>query len=117
MVETRDHFENRLNTLGRKHQKMTHGFTTKIDKNGLLVATPVRRTRIRGMGPVKIFALIAIGFFGFKAFTLASIGPVTYNERLAKLENGTMVEQAGAMLLAIDPVTEAMVGSVAPVVR
>ncbi len=118
MVETRDHFVSRLSNLGRKHAKMTHGYTTKVGKDGLIVASPKRkRTRVRGGGGVKLLLLVAIGFMGFKALTLAAVGPVTYNERLAKLENGTMIEKAGAKALAIDPVTEAVAGSVGPLMR
>jgi hypothetical protein len=61
--------------------------------------------------------MILVGLIGFKAFTLAAVGPVTYNERLSKLENGTVLEQAGAKALAIDPVTEALAEKVGPVLR
>jgi hypothetical protein len=116
MVETHDHFVSRLNTLGRKHAKLTHGYSTKVGKDGLIVVQPKRKTA-RGGGAIKLFLLIAVGFIGFKAFTLAAVGPVTYNERLSKLENGTIIEQAGAKALAIDPVTEAVAGTVGPVLR
>lgn len=117
MVETRDHFVKRLTMLGRKHEKMTHGYTTKVGKDGLLVVKPKRKRSGGGGGLVKLLLLIAIGFIGFKAFALASVGPVTYNERLAKLEKGTMIEQVGAKALAIDPVTEIVADSVGPVLR
>lgn len=116
MVETRDDFAKRLNVLGRKHNKMTNGYTTKVGKDGLIVVKPKRRA-LRGGGAVKLLLLIALGFFGFKAFTLAAVGPVTYNERLSKLENGTVVEQVGAKALAIDPLTAAVADTVGPVMR
>lgn len=117
MVETRDHFAERLGKLGKKHEKMTHGYTTKVGKDGLLVVTPKPRSIIPGGAGVKILLILLVGFIGFKAFTLAAVGPVTYNERLSKLENGTVIEKAGAKALAIDPVTEALAGSVGPVLR
>ena len=116
MVETKDHFAKRLNMLGRKHEKMTHGYTTKVGKDGLLVVTPKRQRRRSG-GAIKLLLLIAVGFIGFKAFTLAAVGPIAYNERLATLENGTIFEKVGAKALAIDPVTEAVADSVGPVLR
>ncbi len=117
MVETHDHFVNRLNTLGRKHAKMTHGYTTKVGKDGLIVVKPKRTRRAPRSGGLKLIFLVAIGFIGFKAFTLATVGPVTYNERLSTLQNGTIIEQAGAKAMAIDPVTEAVAGSVGKIVR
>ena len=115
-VENHDHFVNRLTSLGRKHQKMTHGYTTKVGKDGLIVVKPKRRPA-RGGGALKLVALAVIGLIGFKAFALVSVGPITYNERLAKLEGGTVIEQVGAKALAIDPVTEVIAGSVGPTLR
>ena len=116
MVETHDHFVDRLEALGRKHEKMTHGYYVKLDKNGLLVATPRRPSR-RGLGLMKLLVLVAVGLVAFKTFTLAAYGPVTYNDRLSHLENGTLIEQAGAKVLTIDPVTAALADSVGPILR
>lgn len=115
-VETHDHFIKRLNLLGRKHAQMAHsGYSTKVDRNGLITVKPKRR-RSGGL-PIKGFVMLALCFFGFKAFTLGAVGPVTYNERLAKLENGSVIEQYGAKALAIDPVSQALSGIVAPILR
>lgn len=114
-VETHDHFVKRLNVLGRKHAQMARsGYSTKVGRDGLITVKPKRR---RGGLPIKGLMLLALVFFGFKAFTLGAIGPVTYNERLAKLENGTIVEQYGAKALAIDPVTQAFSGIFAAILR
>jgi hypothetical protein len=117
MVETHDHFVERLDMLGRKHAKITRGYTTKVDKDGLLVATPKRGNLLPGTGVLKLVMLMLIGFLTFKSFALAAFGPVTYNERLSKLQNGTAIEQMGAKALAIDPVTEAVASTVGPVLR
>ena len=114
MVETKEHFVRRLNTLGRKHAQMTRGYTTKVGRDGLLTVKPRRK---RGGFPVMGLLLLVGGFFVFKAFMLAAVGPVTYNERLAKLENGTAIEQVGASVLGIDPVTRALADFAGPVVR
>lgn len=117
MVETHEDFAHRLNTLGRKHEKMTRGYTTKIDNNGILVATPKKTRHLPGAGMLKLVMLILIGFLTFKSLVLAAFGPVTYNERLSKLESGTTIEKVGAKALAIDPVTEAVAKTVGPVLR
>lgn len=114
MVETHDHFIKRLTKLGRKHQKMTHGYSMTLSRDGLLVAKPKRARR--GF-PFKGLVLLILGFFGLKAFMLAAVGPVTYNERLAKLESGTVVEQAGAKAMSIDPITATIATIAGPVLR
>ena len=118
MVETHDHFVKRLNDLGRKHQKMSRGkIVTKVTRDGLIVAEPKKASLLPGTGVLKLVMLLLIGFLSFKSFTLAAVGPVTYNERLAKLENGTVIEKMGAKALAIDPVSEAVAETVGPVLR
>lgn len=117
MVETSENFADRLGKLSKKHERMTHGYTTKIGKDGLLVVTPKKRRVVPGGTGVKVFLMVVVCFIGFKTFTLAAVGPVTYNERLSKLENGSMIEKAGAKAMAIDPVTEALATSVGPVLR
>ncbi|UWR10413.1 hypothetical protein [Sulfitobacter mediterraneus] len=104
MVETHDHFVNRLEMLGEKHAKMTRGYGTKISTSGLIVIEPKEERRNWGL-PVKVVSLTLLGFLGFKVFMLAAIGAETYNERLAKLENGTIIEKAGAIALSVDPLT------------
>lgn len=114
MVETHDHFINRLSLLGRKHGKMTHGYTTKVGKNGLITVKP--KSKRRGF-PIKGLVLTVLAFFAFKALMLASFGPTTYDERLSKLENGSVVELAGAKVLGIDPVTQAMADLISSILR
>ncbi|MBD3663874.1 hypothetical protein ACFQD0_09040 [Sulfitobacter aestuariivivens] len=114
MVETHDHFIKRLNVLGHKHAKMKNGYVTKVGRDGLMSVKP-KRMRLRF--PVKGILMLLFSFFFFKAFILVAVGPITYNERLAKLENGTPIEQAGAKALQIDPVTEKLADIAGPVLR
>lgn len=113
-VETYDHFQKRLKGLGRKHAKMTRGYHTKVGKDGLITVVTKRPRRNL---PFKGLILMAVGFFAFKAFMLAAVGPVTYNERLAELEGGTAIEQGGAKLLGIDPVTNILATFAGPILR
>lgn len=114
MVETKEHFLSRLNKHGRKHANMAHGYTTTVGRDGILKVTP---KRARGRFPIVGILILVVGFIGFKAFILAAVGPVTYNERLAKLDAGTQIEKVGAKVLAIDPVTAAIVDIAGPVIR
>lgn len=116
MVETHAHFSKRLGDLGRKHEKMTHGYTTKVGKDGLITVTP-RARRARGVSGLKMILVVAVGFFVFKSFMLAAAGPDAYSERLAGLESGTVFEQAGAMVMGIDPITETLASLAGPILR
>ncbi|MGJ8544498.1 MAG: hypothetical protein ACSHWZ_03565 [Sulfitobacter sp.] len=113
-VQTHDNFVQRLTTLGRKHSKMTNGYTTKVGRDGLITVKPKRAKR--GF-PLRGLLLSVAGFFVFKAFMLAASGPATYEERLATLQNGSQVEALGAAVLAVDPVTQAIAEKMGPLLR
>jgi len=56
-------------------------------------------------------------FVFFKAFLVANLGPQTYDDRLARLNNGTVVEQAGAFVMQADPLTVYAAQKIRPVLR
>lgn len=114
MVETRQSFEQRLTTLGRKHAAMGHGYITQLRGDGLIVMQPKRRMG-RGFPIRGLFTLVA-GFFVFKGLMLASLGDITYNERVAKLQQGGHLEQFSSYMMQIDPVTEFAAGFLEPLV-
>lgn len=116
MVETHAHFTKRLGNLGRKHEQMTHGYTTKVGKDGLITVTPKAR-RARSTSGFTFLLLAALGFFAFKAFMLAASGPAAYGERLEGLQSGTVVEQAGAFVLGVDPITQKLADLAGPILR
>lgn len=115
MVETYDHFVQRLTRVGRKHKKMTQGYTTHVGRDGLITVRPKRRAR--NASGIKFLVLFVAGFFGLKALMLASLGPDAYTERLALLQEGTVIEQVGAAALGIDPLTTRIVETVGPILR
>ncbi|KIC50478.1 hypothetical protein [Tateyamaria sp. ANG-S1] len=115
MVETQQHFRKRLNGLGRKHAAMANGYTTKMRGDGLIVVKPKRHVR-RGF-PLKGLLALAAGFFVFKALMLASLGEITYNERVAKLQQGAHLEQLGSKLMQADPATQFIAGFIDPFVK
>lgn len=112
MVETHDHFVKRLTHLGQKHQKMTHGYTTKVGKDGLIVVRPKRTAR--NASGIKVVALALAMFFTLKLVMVIVAGPASYTERLQSLETGTAFERVGAAVLHIDPVTQAIVDKIGP---
>ncbi|MFT4962554.1 MAG: hypothetical protein ACI92Z_003653 [Paracoccaceae bacterium] len=114
MVQHHLEFDQRVISLGRKRRALSRGYVTRMRSDGLLVARPYRtRPRI----PVKALILFVMAFVVFKGFLIANIGSDAYSERVAKLENGTVVEQAGAWVMQSDPVSDMVAQQIGPILR
>lgn len=107
-------FDERLRLLARKHRAMSHGYVTRMQPDGLIVAHP-RRHSIR-ISKRSIFLFIA-AFILFKGFLVANLGPQTYDDRLARLQAGTVVERAGAFVMQPDPLTMYVANQIGPILR
>lgn len=114
MVETKTHFDNRLNVLGHKHKAMTRGYTTHMRNDGLIV---VKELPQKKQFPIKGLVLLLLGFFCFKGFMLAAVGQDAYAERVASLQSGTFVEQGGAWVMQADPVAQVVANYMGPILR
>ncbi len=99
----KNQFKKRLRTLERRTRAMERGFTTQLRADGLLVVKPKRRAF--GISSRAVFLFLA-AFICFKGFTLSQVGQVTYDAKVAELAQGTFVEQAGALVMQSDPVSE-----------
>jgi len=107
-------FDERIGRVTRKHRAMSKGYTFRVDKNGLINIKP---KRAKGSSPfTMLIALLAVGLL-FKGVALANFGPEKYAERLAPMQSGNMVEQAGAWILEPGPMTEWVAHAVSDVVR
>ena len=53
----------------------------------------------------------------FQFIYLAAVWPDLYDERVAKLDQGTFVEQGGAWAMQIDPATEYCATVIGPILR
>ncbi|WP_050603158.1 hypothetical protein [Ruegeria sp. 6PALISEP08] len=98
-------FDQRVNRLNKKHQKMSRGYRATLRKDGLVVMRP---QRVSSAVPVKVLLLTLLAFFAFKAFLLSHLGPTGYKYRIDSLNEGTSVEKAGAWVMQIDPVSQAL---------
>ncbi|MEM7091105.1 MAG: hypothetical protein AAF496_16220, partial [Pseudomonadota bacterium] len=72
---------------------MSRGYVARMRQDGLIVVKP-RRAKL-AISPKSILIFV-MAFFVFKGFLLSSLGPTTYDERLASLSEGTAGEKAGA---------------------
>ncbi len=95
-------FDKRLKRIVRRHEKMSNGVVKSVSSDGLIVAKPrLYRPRF----PLKgLLAVLFLGFL-FKGFLFAYLGEADYLQRVAALQSGTVLEQAGAWVMQPDPVT------------
>lgn len=95
-------FDKRVKKIVRRHDKMSNGVVRRVNSDGLIVAKP---RAYRPRFPLKgLVAVLLLGFL-FKGFMLSYLGDAVYAERVATLQNGTALEQAGAWVMQPDPVT------------
>ena len=97
-----DEFERRMRRINRRHSKLSHGYVTSVNDDGLVVAKPRRR---RSRSTIRGVALIVIVVMLFKGVLHAQLGATAYDERIEKLASGNFVEQAGAWVMIADPIT------------
>ncbi|MEL7013752.1 MAG: hypothetical protein AAFO72_10790 [Pseudomonadota bacterium] len=84
-----------------------------MTNEGLIVFRPKRR---RASFSVRGLLLLVVGFFLFKGMILAHLGGTVYDLRVEALKQGTVVEQAGAIIMAKDDVTMAVAQALRPFV-
>ncbi|MFV0514471.1 MAG: hypothetical protein ACK5MY_12720 [Jhaorihella sp.] len=107
-------FNKRLRRLDRKYRAMERGYTTYLRPDGLIVAKPQgSRPRL----PVKAVVMCLAGLILFKALLIAHLGTAVYDERVGQLRSGTLVEQAGAWVMRIDPASGWIAGHLRQILR
>lgn len=95
-------FDERLNKIDTRHRKLARGYVMSVNHDGLIIAEP--KPQRRGF-PWRGTLLILVGLIAFKGFLHFQIGAAAYDERVARLAEGTAVEQVGAYAMTADPVT------------
>lgn len=102
MARSHTEFGDRLRNIEKRHKQIQHGAIYRVGPDGLIVTRPRKRSirfPVRGL-----FTLFAVGF-AFKTFLLMNLGTSTYNQRVSELQDGNVIEKAGAWVMQIDPVT------------
>lgn len=98
-----DEFDRRMNRISKRHSKLSRGYVTTVNSDGLVVAKPSRKG---GSGTLRGLIVIVAVMMLFKGFLHSQLGPVGYQDRVDALAAGTIFEQAGAFVMVSDPVTE-----------
>lgn len=111
MEDTLHDFRMRQQKLRRKHERMARGYVTGIDQNGLIVQKPDSKT---GGRTLRLLAMLAAGFVGFKILLLAGLGPEQYGLHVTQLQSGSTGDQVGAWLMQIDPLSALLAGYLSP---
>ncbi|PIE13449.1 MAG: hypothetical protein CSA70_06085 [Rhodobacterales bacterium] len=108
-------FDKRVRAINKAHRRMRQrGYAPVVGPDGLITVRPRRHGFYF---PVRSFLLLFLGFFVFKALIVAHHGPSNYKERVAALQEGTFVEQAGAWAMQIDRPTAVIAGILDPLIK
>ena len=107
-------FHGRVARLQRKHYGFSQGYSARIQPDGPIVIEP-RKTR--SWVALKITTLILAAFLVFKTFLMAALGFASYDERVARLAEGTVVEQIGAVVMQSDPASVWAAQQIGPILR
>ncbi|WP_170351716.1 MULTISPECIES: hypothetical protein [Ruegeria] len=107
-------FGQRVHRLNKKHAKLSRGYRATMRKDGLVVMKP---QRVKSAVPAKLLLICLAGLFAFKTFLLTSLGASAYQYRVDSLAQGTSVEQAGAWVMQIDPVSEFLATNINSLIR
>ena len=97
MAQANVPFDKRLKRIVRRHEKMA---------NGVVKTVSVARPRLyKPRFPLQGLIIVLLLGFIFKGFLLSYLGDAGYADRLALLQQGSVMEQAGAWIMQPDPAT------------
>lgn len=101
------HFDRRLEQLEEKKAALSEGHRLTVDETGLmkLIPTGERRRQIGRAIPLRALMIIAAVLLTFKGFLLYKLGFGLYTAKVAGMRQGDTVDQIGAYLMQIDPIT------------
>jgi hypothetical protein len=102
MAQANVPFDKRLKRIVRRHDRMQNGVVKTVMADGLIVERPrVYRPKL----PLQGLLVAVVLCFLFKGMVFVSLGADQYAERVAQLQQGTMVEQASAWIMFPDQAT------------
>jgi len=107
-------FAERVNRISRRHSKLSKGYLMSVNHDGLVIARPRDHGSRFSLTGILVVLMAVIGF---KAFALAWLGSANYDDRLARLADGTTAERMAAFTMQSDPVSRAVAELIAPYLR
>ncbi|MBV7394868.1 hypothetical protein [Mameliella sediminis] len=113
MDDAQRSFRKREQALRRKHIRMSQGYVTRMNRNGVIEQIPDRK--IGGFG-FQVALRLCLVLMGFKVMALVWLGEDNYANHVAALASGAIHEKAGAWIMQIDPVTRTLAGYLTPVI-
>ncbi|PCD77804.1 hypothetical protein [Pseudothioclava arenosa] len=75
------------------------------------------RPKSRRSIPLRALGMILFSALLLKAAMFSHMGPTSYDQKVAMLETGSMVEQASAWVLRADPLTRKIADSLHPIMN
>ena len=114
MSESYYEFDNRLKRIGKSRGRLANGYVSVVGDDGLIVVKP---RRARGKFPLRGALMLIVGFIGFKAAILATLGAPVYQDRVDSLSAGSAIEQGGAWVMQADPLTVLVADQIRPYLR
>ncbi|MDF1856549.1 hypothetical protein [Pseudooceanicola sp.] len=106
-------FQDRVRNITRKAKAMEGGYHPRVRKDGLIEMQP-DRPALRKRLPLKFLLALVASVIGYKTFLLIKIGEAGYNARIAALGDGETINQIGATIMKIDPLTRLLSDFIAP---
>lgn len=109
MAQANVPFDKRLKRIVRRHDRMARGVVKTVNADGLIVARP---RMYKPRFPLKGLLVLIIAGFLFKGFLFAYLGEAAYADRVAALQQGSVMEKAGAWVMQADPATVYLSGAI-----
>ncbi|SNS13667.1 hypothetical protein [Antarctobacter heliothermus] len=111
MDQAQQSFYKREQALRRKHIRMSRGYVTRMNRNGIIEQVPDRH--FSGIG-FRLVLRLALVVMAFKVLAFAWLGETQYLSSVTTLSQGALHEKAGAWVMQADPVTRAVAGFITP---
>lgn len=103
MSNQQELFDERYRKVLERHRALSRGYVTRLSPTGLISHHPI--SRVSEAIPFKAL-LLPIGLLFFlKACVVTVLKEDAFTAQLELMRDGGMVEQIGAVLMQIDPIT------------
>lgn len=109
-----DEFDRRVRRISRRQTRLSHGYVTTVTDDGMIVAKPKRK---RNGTTLRALAMLVLVLMMFKGVLHGRLGAAEYESRIATLASGSIIEQAGAVVMSADPLTVLISDQVSSLVR